>query len=54
MCQALCAEPELDEMLDDPVLLAVMARDRVTRDELLAFVARARAALRAESGSESR
>jgi hypothetical protein len=31
-------EPQLDEMLDDPVVQAVMARDGVERDELLDLV----------------
>ena len=38
-------EPRLDEMLGDPVVRAVMACDRVTREDLLACVARARAVL---------
>jgi len=35
-------EPRLDEMLRDPVMLAVMDRDRVTREELLVCVEHAR------------
>ncbi|MCA3246979.1 MAG: hypothetical protein ACKOEE_15390 [Tagaea sp.] len=38
-------EPRLDEMLGDPVVRAVMARDRVSREELLACVERARGRL---------
>lgn len=35
-------EPRLDELLDDPVLQALMARDGVDRAELLDVVAEAR------------
>ena len=35
-------EPRLDDMLRDPVMLAVMDRDRVTREELLVCVEHAR------------
>jgi hypothetical protein len=35
-------EPRLDELLGDPVVQAVMARDGVSRDELLACVEGAR------------
>ncbi len=38
-------EPRLDELLDDPMTHKVMARDRVTREELLACIAEARARL---------
>jgi hypothetical protein len=38
MCEP---EPTLEEMLRDPIVLAVMARDRVSREELRACVARA-------------
>lgn len=40
------AEPSLGEMLDDPVVAAVMRRDHVTRDDLIAVVEAARAGLR--------
>lgn len=40
-------EPRLSEMLDDPVMHAVMARDRVTREELLAHIAALRERLAA-------
>jgi hypothetical protein len=39
-------EPALDEMLDDPVVRAVMARDRLRREDVLACVERARERLR--------
>jgi hypothetical protein len=38
-------EPCLGELLDDPVLRALMARDRVGPEELAALVAQARARL---------
>lgn len=38
-------EPSLDDLLDDPVTHAVMRRDRVSRAELLAHIAAARARL---------
>lgn len=41
-------EPRLDEMLRDPVMLAVMDRDRVTREDLLACVEHARRRLVAQ------
>ncbi len=31
-------EPRLADILDDPVMLAVMARDRITREDLLAQI----------------
>jgi hypothetical protein len=34
----LAVEPELDEVLDDPVVQAVMARDGVARGEILDLV----------------
>jgi hypothetical protein len=48
MCEP---EPTLEEMLRDPVVLAVMARDRVTRAELIACVARAAAQFRKPGAS---
>jgi len=38
-------EPHLGELLDDPVTRAVMARDGVTREELLEHIAAAQARL---------
>jgi hypothetical protein len=38
-------EPSLEELLDDPVIQAVMACDRVEREELLDIVVSARARL---------
>ena len=38
-------EPSLDDLLDDPVTHAVMRRDSVSRAELLAHIAAARARL---------
>lgn len=38
-------EPHLGELLDDPLTRAVMARDGVTREELLEHIAAARAKL---------
>jgi hypothetical protein len=35
-------EPSVREMLDDPVVQAVMAVDRVTRDDLVAMINQAR------------
>lgn len=40
-------EPHLGELLDDPVTRAVMARDGVTREELLGHIAAARERLAA-------
>jgi len=40
-------EPRLGDLLDDPITKAVMARDRVTRDDLLAHIERAQARLAA-------
>jgi hypothetical protein len=37
--ESLDGEPTLDEMLDDPVIQAVMARDGVARDEIEDLVA---------------
>ena len=39
------AEPKLDDLLDDPVTHAVMRRDGVSRADLLAHIAAARARL---------
>ena len=36
------AEPRLDELLDDPVLHAILRKDRVSRDELMTMIAGAR------------
>lgn len=41
-------EPRLDEMLRDPVMLAVMDRDRVTREDLMVCVEHARRRLVAQ------
>ncbi len=38
-------EPRLSELLDDPMTHKVMARDRVTREALLACIAEAQARL---------
>jgi hypothetical protein len=38
-------EPHLGELLDDPLTRAVMARDGVTREELLEHIAAAQARL---------
>ncbi len=38
-------EPSLEELLDDPVIQAVMACDRVEREDLLDIVVSARARL---------
>ncbi|MBI3452406.1 MAG: hypothetical protein HY057_06160 [Rhodospirillales bacterium] len=38
-------EPSLDEMLDDPVVQAMMARDGVKREALVALIAAARTRL---------
>ena len=38
-------EPSLDEMLDDPVIQAVMAQDRVERQEIVDLVASIQSAL---------
>ncbi|MBL8806937.1 MAG: hypothetical protein JNN22_08840 [Rhodospirillales bacterium] len=40
-------EPRLSEILDDPVIHAVMARDRITREDLLAQIAAVRERLAA-------
>lgn len=40
-------EPRLSDLLDDPVTKAVMARDRVSREELVAHIVRAQARLAA-------
>jgi hypothetical protein len=47
-------EPRLDEMLRDPVMLAVMDRDRVTREELLVCVEHARRRLVARDNAARR
>ncbi|MBI3504871.1 MAG: hypothetical protein HY059_08510 [Proteobacteria bacterium] len=38
-------EPRLSELIDDPVTKAVMARDRITREDLLACILAAQARL---------
>jgi hypothetical protein len=38
-------EPQIEELLDDPVTWAVMARDGVTREALVACIAEAQARL---------
>lgn len=35
-------EPRIEELLEDPVLHAVLRRDRLTRDDLMAVIAGAR------------
>ena len=47
-------EPRLDDMLRDPVMLAVMDRDRVTREELLVCVEHARRRLVAQRNAARR
>ncbi len=47
---SLDSEPSLDEMLDDPVVQAVMTRDGVDRRALMQLVGEARSRLR-ESAS---
>ena len=39
------SEPALKDLLDDPVLQAMLRRDRVSREDLLAVIAAARARL---------
>lgn len=39
------SEPRISEMLDDPVIQAVMTRDRVARNEILDLVVSMRARL---------
>ncbi len=46
------AEPRIEDLLDDPVLLAILRGDQVSRDELLAVIAGARSRL--GSGQEAR
>lgn len=36
------AEPRIEDLLEDPVLLAVLNGDQVSRDELMAVIAGAR------------
>lgn len=36
------AEPRLDELLEDPVLHAILRKDRISRDELMTVIAGAR------------
>jgi hypothetical protein len=36
------AEPSLDDLLEDPVLHAMLRRDRVSRDELMTIISGAR------------
>ena len=45
-------EPRIEDLLDDPVLLAVLRGDQISRDELLAVIAGARRRL--ASGDEAR
>lgn len=40
-------EPHLGDLLDDPITKAVMARDRITREELVAHIESAQARLAA-------
>lgn len=44
--RTLVAEPDLDELMEDPVTLAVMAADRVNRCELRSLIAQVRESLR--------
>jgi len=37
-----CKEPKLDDLLDDPILDVLLARDGVTKDDLRLLVERAR------------
>jgi hypothetical protein len=37
-CRFLHEEPPLAELIDDPIVRAVMARDRVTRAELVRVI----------------
>jgi hypothetical protein len=46
------SEPRIEDLLEDPVLLAVLRGDQVSRDELLAVIAGARSRL--GSGGEAR
>lgn len=39
------SEPALKDLLDDPVLQAMLNRDRVSREDLLAIISGARARL---------
>jgi hypothetical protein len=43
-------EPPLDEVLDDPIVRLVMARDRLTREEVRVHIEAARQQLRSISG----
>ena len=43
-------EPSLDELLDDPVARAVMARDGCSEDAVRALVAETRQRLRTQDG----
>jgi len=36
------SEPALEDLLEDPVLHAILRKDRVSRDELMAVIAGAR------------
>jgi hypothetical protein len=42
--QCWCREPNLNEMIQDPIVRAVMRRDAVQESELRRLIARARAA----------
>lgn len=42
----LAGEPDLSDLLDDPVTRAIMGRDGVDRDELIESIRRARLAIR--------
>jgi len=46
---ALTCEPRLSEVLNDPVVHAVMARDGVTREDLCSIIRNARQSLRARN-----
>jgi hypothetical protein len=41
-------EPQVEEIVDDPIVQLVMRRDRLTAAQIMATVARARARLRAD------
>ncbi len=46
-------EPELDDVLDDPVVQAVMDRDGVGRDDILDLAASARERFEEADGSDT-
>jgi len=46
-------EPPLSEVLSDPIVHAVMRRDGVTREELIAVTQRAASAIKARNAGDS-